>query len=79
MLAKQIMELSRPSDGGLTDDQGLEIIEVFIDQNYEALDTFFREKVVELKNGFRLGVWRSDSSAVEALEAFSAGRGDTLD
>lgn len=32
-----------PDEGGLTDEQGIEIIEVFIDQNYEALDTFFRE------------------------------------
>jgi hypothetical protein len=33
-----------PADeGGLSDEQGIEIIEVFIDQNYEALDTFFRE------------------------------------
>lgn len=47
-LAKQIMELP-PEEGGLTDDQGLEIIEVFIDQNYEALDTFFREKLADLQ------------------------------
>lgn len=32
-----------PDEGGLSDEQGIEIIEVFIDQNYEALDTFFRE------------------------------------
>jgi hypothetical protein len=48
-LVKQIMELP-PEDGGLTDDQGLEIIEVFIDQNYEALDTFFREKLSALQD-----------------------------
>lgn len=46
---KQIMELP-PEEGGLTDDQGMEIIEVFIDQNYEALDSFFREKIVGLAN-----------------------------
>jgi len=38
----ELMKLP-PDEGGLTDEQGIEIIEVFIDQNYEALDTFFRE------------------------------------
>jgi len=33
------------SEGGLSDDDGIEIIEIFIDQNYEALDAFFREKL----------------------------------
>lgn len=34
-----------PAEGGLTDDQGIEIIEIFIDQNWEAIDTFFRDKL----------------------------------
>lgn len=38
-----------PDDGGLSDEQGLEIIEVFIDQNYEALDSFFRESLGRLQ------------------------------
>lgn len=41
-LVGEIMAL--PVDqGGLSDEQGIEIIEVFIDQNYEALDRFFRD------------------------------------
>lgn len=43
-LVKNIMALP-PEDGGLTDNQGIEMIEVFIDQNYEALDSFFRERL----------------------------------
>lgn len=48
-MMEEIMKLS-PDQGGLTDDQGIEIIEVFIDQNYEALDVFFREKFRGLVN-----------------------------
>lgn len=36
-------------EGGLTDDQGLEIIEVFIDQNYDALADFFGDKISSLQ------------------------------
>jgi hypothetical protein len=36
-------------EGGLTDDQGLEIIEVFIDQNYDALADFFGDKIGALQ------------------------------
>lgn len=44
----EIMQL--PADeGGLSDEQGMEIIEVFIDQNYEALDSFFRESLGKLQ------------------------------
>jgi hypothetical protein len=38
-----------PEEGGLTDEQGVEIIEIFIDQNYEAIDRFFRELVAGLQ------------------------------
>ena len=47
-VAIKIMEMS-PEDGGLTDQQGIEMIEVFIDQNYEALDRFFREDIGQLR------------------------------
>lgn len=47
-IAAQIMALP-PEEGGLTDEQGLEIVEVFIDQNYEALDRFFRERLGQLQ------------------------------
>lgn len=41
--------LSQPPElGGLTDEQGVEMIEVFIDQNYEALDRFFRDRIGQL-------------------------------
>lgn len=36
-------------EGGLTDDQGLEIIEIFIDQNYDALADFFGDKIGALQ------------------------------
>jgi hypothetical protein len=36
-------------EGGLTQEQGIEIIEVFIDQNYEALRRFFREDLPSLQ------------------------------
>lgn len=39
-----------PEDGGLTDDQGMEIIEVFIDQNWVALESFFRERLAQLRD-----------------------------
>lgn len=42
--------MSAPAaEGGLTDDQGLEIIEVFIDQNYDALADFFGDKIAALQ------------------------------
>jgi hypothetical protein len=44
----EIMKLP-PDEGGLTDEQGMEIIEVFIDQNYEALDSFFRDSLGRLQ------------------------------
>lgn len=46
-LVAELMALP-PDEGGLTDEQGIEIIEVFIDQNYEALDRFFRDLVGRL-------------------------------
>jgi len=47
-LSSEIMALP-PEEGGLTDDQGIEIIETFIDQNYAALDDFFRQKLGRLQ------------------------------
>jgi hypothetical protein len=47
-VVKQIMA-SPTTEGGLSDDQGLEIIEIFIDQNYGAIEGFFREKVAALQ------------------------------
>lgn len=46
--AEAVMKLP-PEDGGLSDDDGLEMIEIFIDQNYEALDSFFREKLSRIQ------------------------------
>ena len=47
-LVKQIMLLTE-QEGGLSDEQGIEIIEIFIDQNYDALDAFFRQRIAELR------------------------------
>jgi hypothetical protein len=47
-VAARIMEMS-PEEGGLTDQDGVEMIEIFIDQNYEALDRFFREDLSKLQ------------------------------
>lgn len=44
---KAVMELHE-DDGGLSDDQGMEILQVFLDQNWTALLDFFKEKIVPL-------------------------------
>lgn len=43
-MVKHLMD-QPPEEGGLSDDDGLEIIERFIDQNYDAIDSFFRDKL----------------------------------
>lgn len=45
---RTIMKLP-PDEGGITDDQGIEIIEVFLDQNYEALADFFTQRISQLQ------------------------------
>lgn len=46
---RDLMKL--PADeGGLSDDQGMEIIEIFLDQNYDALASFFGERLQALQN-----------------------------
>lgn len=47
MWAKNAMNNS-PEDGGLSDDDGFEIIETFFDQNWEAINDFFVKRVREL-------------------------------
>lgn len=37
-------------DGGLSDDDGIEMIEVFIDQNWESIEDFFRNKIASLRD-----------------------------
>lgn len=44
---KEIMEL-HPDDGGLSDEVGFQILDTFIDQNWEALVDFFGKKIVPL-------------------------------
>jgi hypothetical protein len=58
-ITKNIMAMPA-EDGGLTDDQGMEIIEIFIDQNYDALDGFFRERLGRLRD--RVQARRKDSA-----------------
>lgn len=48
-IMRQIMKMP-PDEGGLTDEQGIEIIEVFLDQNYEALADFFSQRIGQLQN-----------------------------
>lgn len=38
-----------PSKGGLSDDEGLDILALFIEQNYESIERFFREKIGQLR------------------------------
>lgn len=46
-----ISVMKRPKDqGGFSDDEGLEVIEIFIDQNWESLEDFFRKKIVTLRD-----------------------------
>lgn len=47
-LVKEVMSMPE-SEGGLSDDQGLEIMEVFIDQNFDALADFFGGKIATLQ------------------------------
>lgn len=60
-VAKDLMQRSE-DEGGLSDEAGIEIIETFIDQNYEALDRFFRDLVARL----------SERIAARAKEATTA-------
>lgn len=44
---KSVMELPE-HEGGLSDDQGIQILETFVDQNWDVLVDFFREKILPL-------------------------------
>lgn len=46
---KEIME-SPESEGGLSDEQGFQIIETFIDQNWDVMMDFFTERITPLVN-----------------------------
>lgn len=46
-----ISVMKQPKEaGGFTDEEGIEIIEIFIDQNWESLEDFFRNKIVTLRD-----------------------------
>ena len=49
--------------GGLSDEQGIEMIEIFIDQNYEAIDRFFRELVGTLQKRVKAKMEASQQAA----------------
>jgi hypothetical protein len=57
--AMAVME-QPPEEGGLSDDQGIEIIEIFIDQNWEALEGFFRDKIGQVRD--RIQARRQEAS-----------------
>lgn len=70
--AKMVMEQRHDPDNnkwGLTDDQGLEMVEVFIDQNYEDIRRFFAEKVPGLME--RVKAREQDHKAHESTSALS--------
>lgn len=39
-----------PAQGGLSDREGMEAVEIFIDQNWEALEAFFRDEISSLRD-----------------------------
>jgi hypothetical protein len=46
-----IAAMREPVDrGGLSDKDGVEIVEIFIDQNWEAIERFFREEIGSLRS-----------------------------
>jgi hypothetical protein len=47
-LVKDLMSMPE-EEGGLSDEQGLEMIEIFIDQNFDALADFFGDKIGALR------------------------------
>lgn len=44
---KGVMELHE-SEGGLSDDQGIEIFDTFIEQNWQVLVDFFKQKIIPI-------------------------------
>lgn len=46
---KMVMALSE-EEGGLSDEQGMQVLETFIDQNWEVLLDFFKSRIVPLFN-----------------------------
>jgi len=44
---KELMEMPE-SEGGLSDDDGIGILDTFVEQNWEAMFDFFREKMMPL-------------------------------
>jgi hypothetical protein len=47
-IVKELMKLP-PDEGGLSDDDGIGIIETFLDQNYDALASFFGDRLGQLQ------------------------------
>jgi len=52
--AKETMAL-RADEGGLSDSDGMEILQTFVDQNWEALKSFFEEQILPLVQRFGAG------------------------
>lgn len=48
-VVKTIMEMPE-DDGGLSDDQGFQILDTFVDQNWEVMTDFFSERIMPLAN-----------------------------
>lgn len=56
--------------GGLTDDDGFEIIEIFIDQNWESLEAFFQKKIASLRD--RVNQYRETEEPKEEKKQLDA-------
>lgn len=50
------------SEGGISEDDFFEIIETFVDQNWKAIDRFFRERLVQLRKRIEARSKRDQSS-----------------
>lgn len=58
---KTVFELQE-DEGGLSDDQGIQILETFVDQNWKLLVDFFTERIVPMFNKMTTQVQKSASS-----------------
>jgi hypothetical protein len=57
-----------PSRGGLTDEQGFEILKIFIRQNAKAIRSFFEDKATELVEEFRREVLQESTTSEDSTE-----------
>lgn len=66
--AKEAMSLHK-DDGGLSDEMGLQMIETFIDQNWDDLDDFFRNKLPNLRKRVEAKMDNEDTSTPSSKQS----------